>query len=363
MPLFQFGFYQFGQFNISSPAGQSGVQLSATGNTQGVGTPGEVFSLTSGTPTITTVIVDDDDANMTDASINETGAAPLVATGSPFGPVGARVDLEYRITVQTNGVPPETQTFYVVSIGGTNVGIIGTEPLVPGVQYTILEAADQQSATMLRRYGLNGQIGSDIPGTNSIGWDALFCFTHGTLVETPDGPRLIETLEPGDLVCTLDNGSQPLRWTGSRPVTHAEMIRNADLRPVEFATGAIGNSRPLRVSPQHRILLDDWRAQVYFGEDRVLIPAKAMVNCATIRQVPPMEGLTYIHLLFDRHEVIISEGALTESFHPGEIGLGALDDGQRRELDLLFPGLMLERRRAAFPIVRMAEALALRLPG
>jgi hypothetical protein len=197
----------------------------------------------------------------------------------------------------------------------------------------------------------------------AVPWDTLACFTYGTRIDTPDGPRLIEELEVGDLVTTLGNGSQPLRWIGRRTVTRAEMLQRPDLRPVQFDEGVVGNDRALLVSPQHRMLLNDWRAQVYFGEDRVLIPAKAMVNCATIRQVPPMEGLTYIHLLFDRHEVIISEGALTESFHPGEIGLGALDDGQRRELDLLFPGLMLERRRAAFPIVRMAEALALRLPG
>ena len=51
--------------------------------------------------------------------------------------------------------------------------------------------------------------------------------------------------------------------------TVAEMLQIPDLQPVEFAPGAIGNARPLRVSPQHRILLNDWRAQVFFGEDEV----------------------------------------------------------------------------------------------
>jgi hypothetical protein len=108
--------------------------------------------------------------------------------------------------------------------------------------------------------------------------------------------------------------------------------------------------------------LNDWRAQVYFGEDEVLIPAKAMVNGRTIRHVLPAEGVTYIHLLFDRHEIIVSDGALSESFHPGETGLLALDEAQRREVELLFPDLALSRRRAAFPIVRLTEARAIRLP-
>jgi hypothetical protein len=111
------------------------------------------------------------------------------------------------------------------------------------------------------------------------------------------------------------------------------------------------------------MLLTDWRAEVYFGEDSVLIAAKALENGTTIRQVVPEEGVVYCHLLFDRHEILITEGALSESFHPGEIGLGALDQAQRREIEALFPALMLESRRAAYPIVRHADARVLRLPG
>jgi hypothetical protein len=134
------------------------------------------------------------------------------------------------------------------------------------------------------------------------------------------------------------------------------------LQPVAFAPGVLGNTRALLVSPQHRILLTDWRADVYFGEETVLVPAKALINGSSVRQVRPVAGVTYVHLLFDRHEIILSEGALSESFHPGDIGLSALDADQRQELEALFPGLSLAQRRAAFPIVKAAEARALRLP-
>ncbi|MGL4238253.1 Hint domain-containing protein [Tabrizicola sp.] len=354
MPLFQFAFYQFSNFTFTGPAG-------STSNT--IGHTSGSFTLGSGATPIQ-ITVNDDEENFHDgfqdpnvngppstANNDQVLAAPITVNGVTY-PAGSQIELEFAVS--TNSTEGNQIVFYYVRINGVNVGVVGeTADIVPGVTYNITGSND--GGTII------GTFPPGVPGF--VPWDNLICFTHGTLVDTPNGPRLIETLEPGDLVSTLGNGSQPLRWTGSRHVSAVEMITNADLRPVEFDTGVIGNTRPLRVSPQHRILLDDWRAQVYFGEDQVLVPAKALVNGSTVRQTVPEAGVTYIHILFDRHEVIISEGALSESFHPGEIGLGALDEGQRRELDLLFPGLELERRRAAFPIVRMTEARALRLPG
>jgi hypothetical protein len=71
----------------------------------------------------------------------------------------------------------------------------------------------------------------------------------------------------------------------------------------------------------------------------------------------------YVILLCDRHEVLLAEGALSESFHPGPAGLAALTQTQREALAVAAPEADLIRRRAAFPIVRNAEARALRLQG
>ncbi len=361
MATYSLGFHGFSDLTVSTAAGQTGIRLT-TNTTQGVATPGARFSLASGAPALTWVELEDDDLLATDGSLTGAGQRARIAASSGFGTPGQLVDLDRPITVVTDGTPPREATFCVLSVGGSSLGLVGTDPLEPGVTYTVLRAADPQSPATLRQYGLSGPIPADLSPQAEPAWDAVFCFTFGTRVDTPDGARPIEDLCPGDLVTTLGNGSQPLRWTASRAVSAAEMLRTPDLQPVEFATGAIGNSRPLLVSPQHRVLLNDWRAQVYFGEDEVLIPAKAMVNGTTIRQVLPADGVVYVHLLFDRHEILLSEGALSESFHPGETGLNALDDAQRHELEQLFPGLELQRRRAAFPIVRLAEARALRLP-
>lgn len=42
------------------------------------------------------------------------------------------------------------------------------------------------------------------------------CYAPGTLIDTPDGPRPVQTLQPGDLLLTLDHGPQLIRWTHKR---------------------------------------------------------------------------------------------------------------------------------------------------
>lgn len=192
--------------------------------------------------------------------------------------------------------------------------------------------------------------------------EALAAFALGSLIDTPDGPRAVENLAIGDMVITLANGSRPLRWVGRRRVSPVEMLAHPGLCPVEFDPGTIGNARALRVSPQQRMLVDDWRAAVYFGEDQVMVAAQALVDDQGARVVFPTGGLDYVILLCDRHEVLLAEGALSESYHPGDTGFAALPPEIRAELAALFPEAELSRRRAAFPIVRNAEARALRLP-
>lgn len=188
----------------------------------------------------------------------------------------------------------------------------------------------------------------------------LAALTAGTLIDTPDGPRPAEDLRAGDLVTTLGNGSRPLVWVGRRRVPPVELAAHPGLRPVSFASGAAGNGRALLVSPLQRMLIDDWRAEVYFGEDRVLVAARALVDDRAVQVALPATGVEYVVLLCDRHEVLLAEGTLVESFHPGETGLDGLPTEARAELAALVPEAELIRRRAAYPIVRNAEARALR---
>ena len=163
--------------------------------------------------------------------------------------------------------------------------------------------------------------------------DAFVCFAAGTLIDTAAGPRPVESLVPGDLVPTLDHGLQPLRWVGQRRVSG-----RGKMAPVRFATGAMGNARALRLSPQHRVLLGGWQAELLFGSTQVLVPALHLINDTSIRRAP-CDAVTYAHLLFDRHEIIRASGMLSESFHPAACGMTLLDEPTRAEVLDLFPEL------------------------
>jgi Ca2+-binding RTX toxin-like protein len=162
---------------------------------------------------------------------------------------------------------------------------------------------------------------------------AIICFTEGTLILTAGGEREIETLVPGDMVWTLDHGYQPLRWIGKTTVP-----AKGRLAPIVIEAGALGNRRTLRVSPQHRMLLQGWQAELLFDEMEVLAAARMLVNDKTIR-AEEGDTVTYVHMLFDEHEIVMAEGALSESFHPGHVGWGALAEASREEILALFPQL------------------------
>jgi hypothetical protein len=168
------------------------------------------------------------------------------------------------------------------------------------------------------------------------------CFTPGTMIETDHGPVPVETLGVGDRVKTLDHGHQAIRWIGRRTLSAAELLRLPRLRPVLIAAGALGAGLPardMRISPQHRLLMTGAHAELISGEPEVLAPALYFLGQPGIVQDAAAAGVTYIHLMFDTHEIVLSDGIWTESFQPGAATLSAMDAAQRNELMALLPGL------------------------
>ena len=175
----------------------------------------------------------------------------------------------------------------------------------------------------------------------------IACFCRDTLIRTEHGARAVQDIEIGDKVWTLDHGLQPVRWIGARSVPGL-----GNFAPIRIRKGALGNSRDLRVSPQHRMLISDWRAEMLFGEKQVLAPAKQLVNDRTIIR-DEAEIAHYVHLLFDRHEIIWAEDCLSESFYLSDLSLSAQDEEQQEELLSLFPEMAAGGAPNA-PLARMA---------
>jgi hypothetical protein len=170
---------------------------------------------------------------------------------------------------------------------------------------------------------------------NSFSSDApsFPCYAAGTLIEAEGGPVPVEQLGRGDLVLTADHGLQPVRWAGARKVSGA-----GHLAPILIKAGALGNYRDLLVSPQHRMLVQDWRSEVYFGDAQVFVAAKHLINGTTILP-SPRAHIIYVHLAFEQHEVIFAEGCPSESLHLAAESLTALDRDSLTELHSIFPEL------------------------
>lgn len=168
------------------------------------------------------------------------------------------------------------------------------------------------------------------------------CFTRGTMIDTPQGRVAVENLLPGDLVLTRDHGAQPLRWIGSRKLSGALLTLFGDMRPIRIRAGALGRKVPaadLVVSPQHRVLVRSRIAERMFGESEVLVAAKQLLVVDGVDIVQDMAEVEYFHLLFDSHEIVMSNGAETESLFTGPQALKALGAAARREILTLFPEL------------------------
>lgn len=191
------------------------------------------------------------------------------------------------------------------------------------------------------------------------------CFTPGTLIATPRGEVPVETLKVGDKVITRDNGIQEIRWTGRRDMTAGDFAVAPHLRPIQIRKGSLGNGLPERdmmVSPNHRLLVANDRTALYFDEHEVLVAAKHLLAGDGIRAIQSA-GTSYIHFMCDRHEVVLSDGAWTETFQPGDQTLKGMGNAQRSEIFEIFPELKtpagVDSYQAARKTLKRHEALLL----
>ncbi|KGM87977.1 Hint domain protein [Roseovarius mucosus DSM 17069] len=186
-------------------------------------------------------------------------------------------------------------------------------------------------------------------GQTDVGFvtvNSVPCFVAGTLIRTPEGEVPVDMLRPGDLVMTQDDGAQPLRWIG-----HRRVAAIGDFAPIQIAANTFGRHRALLLSPLHRVLIRDSLAELLFGEREVLIAARDLVNDRSVRRI---EGgmVDYVHILFDRHQVVFSEGLATESFLPGPQTTRSFESEIVAEICALFPEIDPETGAGYSPAAR-----------
>lgn len=169
----------------------------------------------------------------------------------------------------------------------------------------------------------------------------VICFAEGTHIVTISGERPVEDLRTGDKVITRDNGMQEIVWIGKKTLRSDVLSSQPHLRPVLIKAGSLGNNMPQRdimVSPNHRMLIANDVTSLLFEERETLVAAKHLIGKAGVETATVAET-TYYHILFENHELVLGNGAWSESFQPGNYSMGTLEDAQRAEILEIFPEL------------------------
>lgn len=235
---------------------------------------------------------------------------------------------------------PLMDSSFVVTNGAQSYTVTVVE-VGPGA-HPLLMFLDEMPPRDTDLWVVHQSIGSKFGTRDNAPGSGVICFTPGTFISTPDGPKKVEDLHPGDKVQTRDNGAEEIQWTGSRRMSGARFFVMPHLRPIRIGAGALGIDRPdqeLLVSPEHRMLVRGHAARALFNTSEVLVAAKELVNGTTINVDLKAKEVTYIHLLLPSHQIIWANGVETESFHPANADLDTLDEFDRLRLMDQFPEL------------------------
>ena len=309
----------------------SNISISGGGQLSGI-TQGDGSHLDGLTITLTTndwvaVQINDTEATFDDSDSSQTLDGDQVFDGVTYSD-NIRVEAEFRIVVED----PDGVEYTLIAFNFNEPGVTSFAT-VEGLAFVDTGLGFPPTDTVLTVTGTFE--GPSVPYANLA---VPACFTLGTRICTPNGLLDVGDLQCGDRVLTMDHGLQTIRWVGHTRLPAAVLERTPNFRPIVIQKDALGPGLPfqdMKVSPQHRILVTGWQAELLFGEVEVLVPAIKLCNGKTIFRASDAQDVTYVHVLFDQHEVIWADGIPTESYLPATND----DSVMASEVTALFPQL------------------------
>jgi hypothetical protein len=225
----------------------------------------------------------------------DAGAQWSIA-GNTAGLAGVINGFAYGDTIELNGV---------TAIGSSYAGGILTLGETGGFATLKLPGAFSTASFQI----------ADVPGGTEVTLTAP-CFRAGTRIRALRGDVPVEALVVGDMVQGVRSGRlQEVVWIGYRRANALGHPRPENVWPVCIRAGAISDRVPSRdvwLSPEHAVFLHG-----------VLVPARHLVNGMSIVQVPCRE-VVYYHVELPMHDLVLSEGLLSESY---------LDTGNRADFE------------------------------
>ncbi|PTN00684.1 Hint domain-containing protein [Rhodovulum imhoffii] len=275
---------------------------------------------------------------------------------------GASHNKAYRLShawdpVSRGWVEPKT------AYAGQVLTVLGAEDISAGISRS--GAAIALTDPGLHSFAVGGVPRAEAPETDKAEpaqtAPGLVSFAGGTRIETPYGPCNVENLRTGDIVCTVDRGNQEVLWVGSRTCRKEQIARNPKFAPVRIRRGALGCGLPLRdlrVGQLHRVLVRNAFTQRIFEKDEVLVTAGHLCGLEGIEIETDAEAVTFYHFLCAQHEIVLAEGAQTESLYLEAPIRPVLSAAEIEEIDRNFPvfGAQLSGAVCALPVRALSNA-------
>ncbi|RVT85849.1 hypothetical protein DXV76_08900 [Rhodobacteraceae bacterium CCMM004] len=277
----------------------------------------------------------------------EVGEAPLLAEGAAS--LGSPADV-FSLEVSTGAFGSE-RVYAIRTHDGAPVasglvpdrGTFGSAAL--GERHVLFRPVSG-TGYLVRLQGLPlapERISLGLPETEPTARPSLpgrsICLAEGTRVAAALGRAAVETLNPGDTVWTLDRGMQPVLDVRRSSVRFG--AANGHLRPITVAAGALGRGCPsvdLTLSPQHRVLLTGWRAELFYGVEEVLVPVQSLLSTPGIARDDGCTEVTYVTLTFAHRAILEVGGIMAEARFFGALTRGNLGAEQRAEILDEVPG-------------------------
>jgi hypothetical protein len=283
---------------------------------------------------------DGDDAAPGDDEIGSDANQTAVVT-TPDGTVIASGQIYDEAYAEIDTLDGGSGYLDRIEIAGQHLGYFSSVELTPGASYPVLSTEDVTDGSEIEYSFFNS-----VP-----------CYCSGTMIETASGLLPVDWLSTEDRVRTKDNGFQRILWVGQTKLSVAQMQDMPQLWPVTIHKGALGAGMPdhdLKVSANHRILVEGAQVQLLFGADEVFVPAKALINGDCVTSACPDTPTTFVHILCENHEVIRAEGLWAESFFTSEQALRMLSAPNRRRVKRLM-GHRLHKMTTARPCLTVKE--------
>ncbi len=293
-----------GSGNVNGPVAGAGI-IEANGGTLILG-GGAITATTLEVANASTAILDLNDNSISGGTITFLGANGTLLLGA-------------------SDFSSQTLTGFSDKIAGLNVGTNTTptnEVNLRGVTEASVTSATLSGTTIIVHEGATAvatlTLSSAPAGTPFVDWttdgsggtdiflSSMVCYCGGTLIRTETGEVPVEELAIGDRVATLSGAAKPIKWIGRRSYQPRFLGGNPGVLPVRIEAGAIADGVPARdlwVSPEHALYIDG-----------LLLPARLLVNGATIHQVERVDRLEYFHIELAAHDIIFAEGATAETF-------------------------------------------------